>query len=350
MPKKEISKPKLLKRKQSSSTTEVAVPKITNQSVAEHREEVLGKARKFIYPLKHSRKRIVKLSVGIAITAVIVFLIGSTIALYRAQSTGAFIYGVTRVLPFPVAFADGRAVSYESYLFELRHYMHYYQTQQDVDFNTDSGKRQLQVIKQRSLNLAINRAYTSILAKQNGIRVSAAEVNEKVELAKEQNRLGSSNEVFRSVLKEFWGWSIADFRHELKLELLDQKVAAALDTESVKEAEQVRQQAIAGADFGKLAAKYSDDNSTKKKDGEYGITITKSNRDLDPQIVDAVFSLKEGEISEVIDTGYTLEIIKVTKITDAKRQAAHIAINYNDISKYTLPLRTEHPPKKLINI
>jgi hypothetical protein len=41
------------------------IPRITNETVAEHREEVLGSARKFIYPLQHSLKKIVFISVGI---------------------------------------------------------------------------------------------------------------------------------------------------------------------------------------------------------------------------------------------------------------------------------------------
>src|SRR5665811_1430574 len=35
------------------------VPRITNETVAEHREAVLSGARKYIYPLQHSKRRIV---------------------------------------------------------------------------------------------------------------------------------------------------------------------------------------------------------------------------------------------------------------------------------------------------
>ena len=33
------------------------IPRITNETVAEHREEVLSSARKYIYPLQHSRSQ-----------------------------------------------------------------------------------------------------------------------------------------------------------------------------------------------------------------------------------------------------------------------------------------------------
>ncbi len=341
---------KVLKRRPAKVDSTPTIPRITNESIAEHREEVLGKARKLVSPLRHSRNRIVRLSVGIAITTIVLFFIGSSLALYKFKTTSSFMYGVTRVIPFPVAFANGRFVSYESYLFELRHYVHYYQSQQNVNFDSKSGKRQLAVLRQRSLDQAIDRAYVAKLAKQHDVHVSVREVNAQVEIARSQNRLGASDAVFQSVLKDFWGWSVADFKHELRQELLDQKVAAALDTDTAKRAKSVRQQLTQGADFAKLAAVASDDKATKDKGGDYGVSIVKSNRDLSPLLIQSIFKLKAGQFSEVINTGYTLEIVKVLKIDGVKRQVAHIAFDYRDISTYTKPLRKEHKPSVYIGV
>ena len=118
---KKLSKPKLSKpdiniqrvikrRKAPEERLKEAfanVPKITNETVAEHREEVLSSARKYIYPLQHSRKRIVFMSGSIAALAVVLFLAYILVALYRFQSTSSFIYGVTQVIPFPVAKVGG---------------------------------------------------------------------------------------------------------------------------------------------------------------------------------------------------------------------------------------------------
>ena len=52
------------------------------------------------------------------------------------QSTSGFIYDVSLVVPFPVAKAGPNWVSYESYLFELRRNMHYYQTQQQANMGS----------------------------------------------------------------------------------------------------------------------------------------------------------------------------------------------------------------------
>ena len=136
--KPDINIPKVIKRRKAPEErlkeAFANVPKITNETVAEHREEVLSSARKYIYPLQHSRKRIVFMSSSIAALAVFLFLAYILVALYRFQSTSSFIYGVTQVIPFPVAKVGGSWVSYDSYLFELKRYMHYYETQQQVNF------------------------------------------------------------------------------------------------------------------------------------------------------------------------------------------------------------------------
>lgn len=351
---KDITPASLPSALQPGATQEPAepqpVPRITNESVAEHREEVLGRARKFIYPLRHSRSRIVKLSITIFIAAVVAFLAFCSLELYKFQSTSAFMYGVTRVIPFPVAYADGRWVSYESYLFQVRHYMHYYQTEQGVNFATPDGRNQLKLYKQRSLDQVINRAYVDKLASQHHVSVSNAEVNAQVALARQQNRLGASDAVFRSVLNEFWGWSVGDFKSELKAELLTQKVTAAMDPATTARAQNVDKQLQSGADFAAVAAANSDDAATKANGGAYGYDISQNNRDLPPEVLQAIFSHKPGQTSGLIQAGYSIEIVKVTAVNGSSRQAAHIVFNYKPLGATTGPLKAAHPPKTYIVI
>ena len=51
------------------------LPRITNETVTEHREEVLSTARKYIYPLQHSKHRVVLISTSILSAAVVVFFV-----------------------------------------------------------------------------------------------------------------------------------------------------------------------------------------------------------------------------------------------------------------------------------
>ena len=100
--------------------------------------------------------------------------------MYKFQGTGGFIYDVTKIIPFPVAKVGGTWVSYESYLFELRRNMHYYETQQQANFATKDGKVQLNSLKQQALNDAIEQAAVKKLAAANNVSISGQAVNNEV--------------------------------------------------------------------------------------------------------------------------------------------------------------------------
>src|SRR5262249_5039502 len=97
-----------------------SVPRITNENVTEHREKGLAGAPNFIYPLQHSKRRVVRTSLSLLGAAVAIFFVVILLSLYKFQSTSGFVYDVTRIVPLPVGKAGGAWVSYESYLFELR--------------------------------------------------------------------------------------------------------------------------------------------------------------------------------------------------------------------------------------
>lgn len=325
------------------------IPRITNETVAEHREEVLSSARKYIYPLQHSLRRIVAISASIFGVLAVCFFVYCLLALYRFDSTSTFIYRVSQVLPFPVAKSCGKYVSYESYLFELRHYIHYYQTQQKVDFGSTSGRQQLAAFRKVALQAVVNDACVKKLATQHRVVVTSQALNEEITLLRSQNRLGSSNAVFEDVLKEFWGWSLDDFKRELKAQMLTQRVVSALDTGTHQRAQSVLSQLNNGGDFATLAQQYSEDPGTKVSGGDYGIAIDKTNRDLPPQVVDDLFRLQPGQTSGIVETPLGLEIVKVRERDGGNTiRASHIYFAFKPISTYVDPLKNQHRPKTYI--
>lgn len=325
--------------------------RITNETVAARREEVLKSARKFIYPLDAPRHRIIKVSIAILSTAVIGFFVFCVVDLYRLQSTSSFMYGVTQVVPFPVAMIGNQQfVSYNDYLFELRHYMHYYETQQHADFSTKAGQQQLAVFRQRSLDQAIQNAYVQRLADENGVSVSGVDVDSAVALVRSQNRLGASDQVFQSVLNEFWGWSVDDFRRELRQELLAQKVVNKLDTQTHDRANQALARLQQGSDFAELAKEASDDQETRANGGDYGKLIDRANTDVAPQVMDALLKLQPGQYSGIINTGDKLVIVKVTQVQGTQLRASDIAFNFRPITDYTKPLQTSLKSRRFIHV
>jgi parvulin-like peptidyl-prolyl isomerase len=345
--------PKKFRKKEAQTDQEPTlgegVPRITNETVAEHREQVLGSARKYIYPLQHSKHKIVLISTTLVIAAFIGFFTYTMLALYKFKSNTGFLYGVTQVVPFPVAKAGSRFVTYEDYLFELRHYVHYYETQQKLDFNSNLGKQQLADYKKRSLNKVIDDAYIKQLAEEHKVSVSNRELDDLITVVRNQNRLGANEKGFEDVLKDNFGWSVGDFKRELKQQLLAQKVVATLDTDTQAKAKAALAELKGGADFGAVAKKYSDDPS-KDNNGEFGFAVDKTNRDIPAQTTSALFALQPGQTSDIINTGYTLEIVKNVEVQGNKIRGAHIVFNFKDISTYINELKDKEKARVYIKL
>lgn len=326
-----------------------SVPKITNENLSEHREELLRGARKYIYPLQHSKHRVVKISVSLLVAGIIAFFAVLGLSLYKFQTTSGFMYDVTKIIPFPVAKADSRWISYESYLFELRRNMHYYQTQQQATFKSKDGKAQLTRLKQQAMSQVVQDAYVKTLAAQHGVTVTDQQVDNQLQIVRNQNRLGGNPRVFKEVLSEFWGWNETDFKRELKGQLLRQAVVTKLDTSTDKKAQNALKQLKSGVDFGQLAGQLSEDPATRANGGQYPAPITPTDRNLPPAVTAEIFKIPAGRISGIINTGYTLDIVKVLdKTGDTSLHAAHIQFNLADINTYVTPLQKNNPSHQYI--
>ncbi|HUD07402.1 MAG TPA: peptidylprolyl isomerase [Candidatus Saccharimonadales bacterium] len=336
-----VAEPKTEENPSSQDSQAGPVPRITNETVASHREDVLKSARKYIYPLKHSKHRIILISTSLVIVAVVGFFGYCTLALYKFGSYSTFLYRVTEIIPFPIARVGGHFVAYENYLFELNHYIHYYQTQQKLNFASPAGAQQLEDYRQRALDKVINDAYVKELAQKNNVTVTDQEVNEQVSIVRQENRLGNNQAEFEDVLKTYWGWSVDDFKRELKTQLLDQNLVSALDTGTHQRAQTALAAVQGGQDFAAAAAQYSDDQTTKANGGQYGFLISENDVNVPPQVVSALFALKAGQITGIINTGYSLEIDKVLSIQGSQIQAAHIVFNFKDINTYLTPLKDQ---------
>jgi len=319
------------------------VPRITNETLGDHREEVLSSARKYIYPLKQSKHRIVRGSIGILAIVIIGFFTVCGLALYKFQNTSTFIYDVTQVIPFPVAKVGTTWVSYESYLFELRHDVHYYHTQQHVDFSSKSGQAQLIHLKQQAMTAAIQAAEVKQLASQYHVTVNNQAVDDQIALVRAENRLGNSKDVFNEVLNEVYGWGEADFKRELKQQLLQQAVVARLDTSTTTRAQAALKQIItgAGANFAAVESQVSNDLATRANGGQYPNPVTINDSNISPVITAELFKLKPGQLSGIVNTGYTLEILKVISVSPSGITAAHIQFNLQSINTYLAPLQAK---------
>ena len=88
----------------------------------------------------------------------------------------------------------------------------------------------------------------------------------------------------------------------------DRSAPEAQKKEARGKAEEVLKKVKAGGDFAKLASEYSEDPGSKQNGGDLGF-IQKGR--MVPEFERAVFSLKPGQVSDVVETQFGYHIIKV---------------------------------------
>ncbi len=90
----------------------------------------------------------------------------------------------------------------------------------------------------------------------------------------------------------------------------------------------LRKQALAGADFSKLAVENSEDPSVKSNDGDLGYFTAMY---MVYPFEKAAYETKIGEVSPIVRTSYGYHIIKVTDKRKARGEikVAHILVRYN---------------------
>ncbi len=350
MAKRSFIKDRISKKKHSTEASVEGLPRITNETVAQHREEVLGSARKFIYPLTHSKHRVVAVSSLLIIALVMVFFGYMSLALYRFKSSSDFVYQTTKIVPFPIARVGGRFVAYENYLFELRRYMHYYENVEKTDFNDPVNAPQLAERKKRILQNIVDQAYIRELAQKNNVTVSEDEVDARLQVLKDQNRLGSSDKVFEDTLHDYYGWSVADFRRSIRNDILTSKVLAVVDVETRTKANKVVDALKQGSDFATIASTYSDEVQTKDAGGEIPGIVNPKDRNTPSERIAALAALKPGEVSEPITTSYGYEIIKKLEDKDGGYRAAHIIIAFKSIDTFINDLKAKDKSRTYISL
>ncbi len=315
---------------------EPASPRITNDTVAEHREEVLSGGRRFLYPLQHSKHRVVIISAGLIVMLILATSILSWMMLYRWQETSNFAYRVTEIVPAPVAKVDGEYVSYERYLFELRSSIYYYthHAQEGVDINGPEGERIIQEAKIKALEKAKLDTLAVKYAKEKGIVITGEEIDNQIKNIQSQGGIDETTGVLNDVLSDFYGWDLDDLKKVVRMQLIRQKLPAVLDTETIDEATRVLLELNDGAKFGALTKKYSDDQLTKDKAGNIG-PIKRDNTELPKEFIDAAFELEKGQTTnELVKTPFGLHIIKVNKKSADEVDVSHILFRYFSINDY----------------
>lgn len=323
--------------------------RITNETVAEHRERVLAGGRKFKYPLQYTKHRVLIISIIIVVVTTLSFLGFCGWQLYNAQSTDKFIYSMTQFVPVPVAKVEGTWVRYSDYLLELRSAIHYLSTKEAVNFNSDDGKRQLDYQKRLAMDKSIENTLVAQLASQHHVAVSQKEVDDFIKQQISTNRLGVNETVYRQVIRDYYDWSFDEYKNSIRQQLLRKKVMAQLDTGSKQKINDILKGLQGGADFAAVAKEHSEDVATKAQGGDVGL-VNKNTEDPNG-IVAVAGQLEHGKFSQVIEGVDGFYIVKLLEKRDGgDLHIAKIYVGYKILDSKMAELKKSGQIQEFITV
>jgi len=319
---------KLLSKVRRKKQPKAPAGRITTDTLAEHREQVLAGGRKFKYPVQYQRHKLVVNTI-IIVSVALVALIGiGWYLLYSAQNTSEFIYRVAKVVPVPVAVVDGQQVRYSDYLVKYRSAAHYLIEKEQIDVRSDDGKRQLDYVKNQAMDDAISDAYATKLARELDVKVTDADL----ETFLKQQRQSSDGEVseatYNAVISDYYGWSPDEYREAMKSKLLRQKVAYAADAE----AETISNNVAAKIKDSTAELKTVVDEINGQAESVIYMApawVPKDNQD--GGLATAAAKLKNGQVSSAVKTtagdGYYFVKLLESNETQIRYEYIHVPLN-----------------------
>lgn len=324
--------------------------RITNETVAEHRERILAGGRRFKYPMQYAKHRLVFNTIIVTVVALILVVLVGWWQLYLVQNTNTFFYRVTRALPLPVASVDGEMVRYGDYLMYYNSSAHYLQRSEQLNLASEDGKRQLDFVKRKSINTVIADAYAAKIAREKGITISQDRVDKVVDEDRNTTNGRISQETYDASALNVLGWTPEEYRQDIRAKLLRQDVSYEIDAQAKAKQEHVAEMVkTPGAELDKIAAELGGEGTGKVEAGVSGL-VPHGNRD--GGLSAAALRLNRGEISSVIKTttGDGYYFVKQLEKTDTQVSYMYLKIPLTEFNRQLSELRKNNKVQEYISI
>lgn len=277
---------KLLKKRKQP---EKKIPtRITNDTLAEHREQVLAGGRKHKYPLQYTKHRLVWNTVIIGTVSVLLVAVLVWAQLYVWKDTSELAYRITRFIPLPVASVDGYPVRYSEYLLQRRGTMTVLEKQGQANAADKVIFKQ-----QEAMDVAVKSAYARKLAQEHCVTVSREEVDALLE--QQQKETGLSRAAYDAAIRDRLGWSPEEMSEALESALLVMAVSFKVDSAALDTANTV-QSAI------KEGKSLTDIGSSLGQRVQFVPQVTVPKNNADGGLTAAAMNLEKGKTSEMIKT------------------------------------------------
>jgi hypothetical protein len=253
-------------------------------------------------------------SVVVFVAAYLLFI---GIMIYGFGKENALTIKSARLIPYPAAFLGYDTIFLGDLNNRTVSVRKFYESQDfsslgmRVDFNTEDGKKRLQIKEKAILNKMIEDRIIEREAKKRGVVLNSEIISQEVD--RKMKEYGSENYLKENISK-LYGWTIQDFENYIvKPDMYRDKLAENIkknDPEYKKAKEKItkaKTELKSGSAFGDVVKKYSEGESAKNS-GSLG--WFRADQML-PEISQAAFSLEKGKISDIIESAVGYHLIKV---------------------------------------
>lgn len=182
---------------------------------------------------------------------------------------------------------------------------------------------------ERAMRRALEAQGMSISAFREMIRTDARRQQLQNQYLAKHRQNASSITVTEREMREFYEQNRASLGNRPATVTFEQVVLRPRAADSARAAARTRAEQLLDslrnhdANFEELARRHSDDPGSSEQGGDLGWF---RRGQMVEAFEDAVFSLREGEISDVVETDFGFHIIRVDRVRGAERRARHILI------------------------
>ncbi len=327
----------LLKRKDKRQSKKLPA-RITNDTVAQHREKVLAAGRKHKYPIQYTRRRLVWVTMFVSVAILVIFVGLGWTQLYMWKDTGDIAYRITKIIPLPVATIDGENAEYSDYLLYHRSSLAVLQGQGQSD-----QKDKVKFYQNQSIDKALEVAYAKKLARENNITVDDQKVQALINKQQESSKLSQS--AYESVVKDNLHWSMDELKTAMKYTLLKQEVSFNIDKTANDLVSKIKKKLKAGKNLKDIAAEMGD-----KVQPVFDLSVSADNSD--GGLTKTAASLVKGRISEPIKTlsGDGYYFVVLNNIEGNTVNYSYIKVPLTEFNKQFNNLKTNHKIKYYISV
>lgn len=301
--------------------------RITNDTIKEHRDEILSKGKKFKYPFQYAKHKLVVNTIIIGVAAMVFLVFLGWVELYKLQNMSDIMYRMTRVLPVPVAKVENEDVRYSDYLLIYRSSIAAIENQQGKLTDSDGDKLLIDQYKRQAMDNAQEFSYAIGLARDLGIEITQAQIQEAEKEHRVVDGVERSEESFANIIKNNFGISTKEYERLLKLSLIKKEVEIKIDEKALTLSEKVKEFLTENTeDFSAVT-----ELDAKVLYDETGDFVDVAN--LDGGRAEQASKLEVGEISDrfVSRNGDGYYFVKLLEKNDGKVKYASVEIPFSEL-------------------